>query len=77
MKTTRYEQVAEKIINLIKKGVLKEGDRIPSIRQLSQELNVSVNTVKEAYWKLENCNYIEAVPQSGFYVKKRKEYENV
>jgi DNA-binding transcriptional MocR family regulator len=71
MKQTRYGQVAERILNLINNGVLKEGEKIPSIRQLSQELNVSINTVKEAYWKLERQNYIVAVPQSGFYVRKR------
>ena len=71
MKTTRYGQVAERILNLINNGVLKEGEKIPSIRQLSQELNVSINTVKEAYWKLERENYIFAVPQSGFYVQKQ------
>lgn len=70
-KTRRYEMVANRIVNLINKGVLKEGDKIPSIRQLSNELNVSINTVKEAYWKLESRNYIKAVPQSGFYVKKQ------
>jgi DNA-binding transcriptional MocR family regulator len=71
MKITRYGQVAERILNLINNGVLKEGEKIPSIRQLSQELNVSINTVKEAYWKLERENHIVAVPQSGFYVQKR------
>lgn len=63
--------VAKRILNLIGKGVLKEGDKIPSIRKLSKELNVSINTVKDAYWKLESRNYIVAVPQSGFYVKKQ------
>lgn len=63
--------VAERILGLIRKSVLKEGDRIPSIRQLSRDLNVSINTVKDAYWKLESRNYIVAVPQSGFYVKKQ------
>jgi DNA-binding transcriptional MocR family regulator len=78
MKITRYEQVAEKILGLIKSGVLKEGDRIPSMRQLAADLGVSVNTVKEAYWTLEKNNHIEAVPQSGFYVKKRaREHEPV
>jgi DNA-binding transcriptional regulator YhcF (GntR family) len=47
------------------------------MRQLSGELGVSVNTVKEAYWTLEKQNHIEAVPQSGFYVKKRaREFES-
>ena len=71
MKPTRYGQVAERILNLINNGVLKAGEKIPSMRQLSQELNVSINTVKEAYWKLERQNYIVAVPQSGFYVQKK------
>ena len=71
MGVTRYEQVADRIMKLIHNGVLKEGDKIPSLRQLSRELNVSVNTVKEAYWKLENQNYILAIPQSGYYVKKQ------
>jgi DNA-binding transcriptional MocR family regulator len=76
MKVTRYEQVADKILNLIEHGVLKEGEKIPSMRQLSKELGVSVNTVKEAYWTLEKQNHIEAVPQSGFYVKKiAREFE--
>jgi len=71
MKTYRYDQVAERILHLIQNGVLGEGDKIPSLRQLSQELNVSVNTVKEAYWKLEGQNHIYAVPQSGYFVKKQ------
>lgn len=70
-KSSRHEMVAERILNLIQRGALKEGDKIPSIRQLSSELNVSINTVKEAYWKLESRNYIVAVPQSGFYVQKQ------
>ncbi|PKL18022.1 MAG: GntR family transcriptional regulator [Spirochaetae bacterium HGW-Spirochaetae-5] len=70
MKATRYEQVADKILTLIQNGILKEGDRLPSMRQLSGELGVSINTIKEAYWTLEKQNYIEAVPQSGFYVMK-------
>ncbi|MGD9010494.1 MAG: PLP-dependent aminotransferase family protein [Desulfobacteraceae bacterium] len=71
LKASRNEMVSKRILDLIRTGVLKEGDRIPSIRQLSKELQVSINTVKDAYWKLESRNYIVAVPQSGFYVKKQ------
>lgn len=71
LKTSRNEMVSNRILHLIHTGALKEGDRIPSIRQLSRELKVSINTVKEAYWRLESRNYIVAVPQSGFYVKKQ------
>ncbi len=66
---TINEQVAERIISLIENGALKQGEKIPSLRRLSEQLNVSVNTVREAYWKLENRNYIEAVPQSGYFVR--------
>ena len=68
MKQTRYEMVAERIVSMIGSGVLCEGAKLPSVRSLSVELGVSVNTVKEAYWKLEKERYIESRPQSGFYV---------
>lgn len=71
MRTPLYEQIAEKIVTLIHNGAFKEGEKIPSIRQLSHELSVSVNTVKEAYWRLEDRNYLTAVPQSGYYVRNR------
>ncbi len=66
---TANEQVAQRIMSLIESGVLKKGQKIPPLRSLSEQLNVSMNTVREAYWKLENKNYIEAVPQSGYYVR--------
>ena len=71
MMKTLYEDAAEKIRSQILRGTYREGDRLPSVRCLSGELGVSVNTVKEAYWLLEKENFIEAHPQSGFYVKKR------
>ena len=70
-KATQYENVAQRIRHLIENGVLREGDRLPSLRRLSDELHVSINTVKEAYWRLEIQNHITAVPQSGFYVRKQ------
>ena len=59
-KTTLYKQVSQRISHLIENGVLKEGDRLPSLRQMSEEMQVSINTVKEAYWRLENQNHITA-----------------
>ena len=66
-----YEQVAERISFLIEQGALRPGDRAPSIRRLSQQLQVSINTVKEAYVLLEDRQLLEARPQSGFYVRPR------
>ncbi len=70
-KITRYEKVSRRIRHLIENGALKEGDRLPSLRQMSEEMQVSINTVKEAYWRLENQYQITAVPQSGYYVRKQ------
>lgn len=69
--TPLYEEVAAHIASLVEKGTFRPGDRIPSIRALSRQVRVSVNTVKEAYGLLEDRRVIEARPQSGYYVRAR------
>ena len=64
-----YEQIASRIEGQIRTGTLRPGDRVPSVRRLSQLENVSVSTVLEAYLYLERRELIEARPQSGFYVR--------
>lgn len=66
-----YEEVAGRISYLIEKGTLRPGDRVPSIRNLSKQMQVSINTVKEAYCQLEDRRLLEARPQSGYYVRAR------
>ena len=66
-----YEEVAARIGGMIGKGSYRAGERIPSIRALSRQMRVSVNTVMEAYARLENQGMIEARPQSGYYVCSR------
>lgn len=70
-KMLRYELVAATIGSLIEKGTYRPGERIPSIRDLSRQMRVSINTVMESYSQLENRGIIEARPQSGYYVKCR------
>ncbi len=65
----RYLQVAHLIEGQISRGVLRVGERVPSVRSLSQQQDVSISTVLQAYFWLENHGFIEARPQSGFYVK--------
>ncbi|SLM28754.1 Helix-turn-helix transcriptional regulator with aminotransferase domain, GntR family [Desulfamplus magnetovallimortis] len=67
-KTPLYENVAHKIIGLVDEGTFNPGDRVPSIRALSHQLKVSINTIKMAYGFLEDHRIIEARPQSGYYV---------
>jgi DNA-binding transcriptional regulator YhcF (GntR family) len=57
-----YETVAEKVVNLVERGTFNPGERIPSIRVLSRQFKVSVNTVKTAYSFLEERRVIEARP---------------
>ena len=66
-----YEAVAGRISYLIEQGTLRPGARVPSIRELSKQLQVSINTVKEAYVQLEDRRVLEARPQSGYYVRAR------
>ena len=63
-----YEEVAARIGGMIENGTYRPGDRIPSIRGLSRQMQVSVNTVMQAYAHLENVGNVEARPQSGYYV---------
>ncbi len=64
-----YEQVANRLESLITQGILKPGDRLPSVRKLQKQLTVSLSTVLEAYRLLEDRGLISARPQSGYYVK--------
>ena len=66
---TLYQQVADRIRGLIDAGTLRPGDRVPSVRRLSAQMGVSISTVLEAYRMLEDERYIQARPQSGYYVR--------
>lgn len=66
-----YESVANDISAMIHSGTLTVGERVPSVRRLSQQKRVSVSTVLLAYRLLENRGVIEARPQSGYYVRPR------
>lgn len=70
MKPTLYGEVADRVLSLIESGTFRAGDKLPSIRSLSGRLEVSVNTVKEAYGLLETQRFLEARPQSGYYVRR-------
>src|ERR1041385_7995000 len=64
-----YLKVAHQIEGQIRKGALRIGDRVPSIRGLRRQQGVSVSTILQAYFWLENQGWIEPRPQSGFYVR--------
>lgn len=63
-----YEQIIEQIKRDIRKGILKEGEVLPSVRSLSRELNISALTVKKAYDNLEEEGFTVTVHGKGTYV---------
>lgn len=63
-----YEQIVNQMKNLILTKELKEGEALPSIRNLAADLGVSVITTKRAYEELEKEGLIRSVTGKGFYV---------
>src|SRR5215510_14829115 len=64
-----YLKVARSLEDQIQEGTFAIGDQVPSVRALSQHHHVSISTVLQAYFWLENRGWIEARPKSGFYVR--------
>ena len=56
-------------VNAIKNKELPEETKLPSIRTLSEDYNISRNTVTKAYSELEANGYIYSLSKSGFFVK--------
>ena len=63
-----YEQIKNQIMTLIQLGILKADEQVPSIRALSSETGVNVNTVKRAVQELEQMGIIYSVPGKGSFV---------
>lgn len=66
-----YVELARSLEQLIDQGTLRPGHRLPSVRRMSLQRDVSISTVLQAYTLLENRGSIEARPQSGYYVRPR------
>ena len=68
--TTLYRQVAADLANDIEQGVYLAEQKIPSVRKLSKQLQVSISTINQAYALLEDQGLIRAKPQAGYFVRK-------
>jgi len=64
-----YLALAGEIQELVQQGTLRPGHRLPSVRRMALQRDVSISTVIQAYTVLENRSLLEARPQSGFYVR--------
>jgi len=67
-RTPIYEQIIDQTQRLIASGILKEGDQLPSVRALSQELSVNPNTLQKAYSELERRGLCVSAPGNGRFV---------
>lgn len=64
----RYREIADLFEIRIKEGVYRVGDRLPSVREASRSLGVSLTTIYNSYNVLELKGLIRAKPQSGYIV---------
>lgn len=64
-----YQEVADKIARLIREGVLRPGERVASLRKVSNQYGVSLTTAIQAFILLEDRGLVEAKPKSGFFVR--------
>ena len=63
-----YEQITAQVKASIMSGALREGDQLPSIRTLANDLGVSVITTKRAYADLEASGFIATIQGKGSFV---------
>jgi len=69
-RTPIYEQIYFKIIELVIRGTLKEGDQIPSVRNIAKDTGVNPNTVAKAYQELERNGIIYSLTGRGSFIAK-------
>ena len=68
-----YEQIKQGIRIQIINGTYKKEDRLISIRELAQMLQINQNTILKAYYQLEVEGYVYSKPGQGYYVKEIKD----
>ena len=65
-----YLQLVDQVKAAAAAGAIREGEPLPSIRPLAEELRVNRNTVAKAYAQLESLGVIESVAGKGCFVRK-------
>jgi len=66
-----FEEIRDSMRLYIDRGVLKPGERVPSVRELAIDLSVNPNTVMRAYQVLTDEGLLVAIPKKGLYVANR------
>ncbi|MFL0253075.1 PLP-dependent aminotransferase family protein [Clostridium neuense] len=68
----KYDKIVDYINSEISKGSIKCGERLPTIRELSEKFECSKQTVVHAYEKLQGLHIVYSIPQSGYYLVDKK-----
>ncbi len=63
-----YEQIKDRIKELVINGIMKPEDKIPSVRELAQMLTINPNTIQKAYKDLETEGVIYSVKGKGNFI---------
>jgi DNA-binding transcriptional regulator YhcF (GntR family) len=67
--TPKYLQIVNSVIRQIANGYIHLGDSMPSINELSIELDIARDTVERGYKHLKNIGVVDAVRRKGYYIK--------
>lgn len=68
-KLSVYESIIESIKRDISLGIIAEGERLPSCRDMAMKLGINPNTVQRAYSELEAQGIIYTIPKKGVYAE--------
>ncbi len=66
--TPKYQQLANSIVQTIYEGKLKIGDKLPSLNECYEKLDISKDSVERSYKRLIKSGLIKSVPYKGYYV---------
>ncbi|MED3622601.1 GntR family transcriptional regulator [Neobacillus thermocopriae] len=72
-----YEQLVEKIKELIMNEVLKADEQLPSVRALATELTINPNTIQKAYRELESQGFIYSIKGKGSFVNPNNQTRDI
>ena len=70
-----YEQIVDELRKMIVAGVIAPDERLPSVRELAQQLAINPNTIQRAYRELEQSGYLYSVPGKGNFAGARHEVD--
>lgn len=71
MKVYKFEAFTNAIEKNIREGIFKPGHKLPSVRDLKEQYQISISTIQHGYEYLVARGLVESVPKSGYYVSNK------